>query len=252
MREDPRERPDQPRSPIKWILLITVLLLVGVAIQNWFGGGSISDGYAWPEAHGRHGGPQRTATRDRSPDQLTGFDSVTLQGRATLDITVGETASVALEGDPNAVKNMRTAVRGDTLVISRRDGNWFWNNGGGTVTAHITVPRLERLDVRGSSDITIAGSESGSSRITISGAGHLVADGALDSLSLTINGTGKADLTAMRVEAATVVVNGTGQVSLDVRKTLSATVNGAGDIVYASEPEHVNSSVHGVGSVRRG
>lgn len=242
----------QPKSPIKWILLITVVLVIGVAIQNWFTGSGFADGYEGrgPWDWGGNGS-HRTALRNQDPGRLTGFDSVQLQGTADLDITVGSKASVSFEGNEDAIRNIRTVVRGDTLFISRKDGNWFWNNDRGKVTAHITVPSLDRLDMRGSSNITIAGSESGSSSITISGAGRLVADGKLDWLSLVINGTGRADLTDMQIETAKVVVNGAGQVSLDVRKNLDATVNGTGDIVYAGEPEHVSSRVHGVGSVRR-
>jgi len=32
---------------------------------------------------------------------------------------------------------------------------------------------------------------------------------------------------------------------------MSATVNGAGDVVYDGDPPDVRSSVHGVGSIRR-
>jgi Putative auto-transporter adhesin, head GIN domain len=240
---------DRPKSPIKWIILITCVLLVGVAIQDWWKGDSFAGPNFSPGPQFR--GPNYAATRNHDPRNLTGFDSVMLQGTATLDVKIGPTASVSLDGDDDVLKSTRTSVHGNTLYIQRRDRGWFWSSGRGRLTAHITVPSLDKLDVRGTTNVTINGVSQDNSRITISGTGHVTGEGALNSVTLIINGTGDADFTAMPVQAATVIVNGAGHVSLDVRDSLSATVNGAGDVVYAGEPPHVTSSIHGVGSVRR-
>jgi hypothetical protein len=240
---------ERPKSPMKWIILITCVLLVGVAVQNWWNGASAEGpGFSHgPNYWGRNAaGARTTDTRD-----LTGFDSVVLQGTATLDIKIGPTASVSLEGDDNVLQATRASVHGDTLFIQRRDRHWFWTGDNGRLTAHITVPSLDKLDLRGTSNVSITGQSQSNSRITISGTGHVTGEGSLNSVTLVINGTGDADLASMPVQAATVVVNGAGHVSLDVHDSLSATVNGAGDVVYSGEPPHVTSSVHGVGSVRR-
>ena len=113
------------------------------------------------------------------------------------------------------LKSTRTSVHGHTLFIQRRDRGWFWNSNQGSLTAHVTVPSLDKLDARGTSNVTIAGVSRGNSRITISGTGHVTGEGSLDAVTLVINGTGDADFTAMPVQAATVVVNGAGHVSLD-------------------------------------
>ena len=247
MRDNRNDRNGRPKNPMKWIILITAVLLVCVAIQSWWGG---STAFGPPGPWAWHGPDRRVAER-QDVRALTGFDSVVLQGTATLDIKVGSAASVSLDGDDNVLKATRTSVHGDTLVIQRRNSNWFWGGGRGDLTAHITVPSLDRLDVRGTGNVTIAGLTHGASRITISGTGHVTGSGKLDAITLVINGTGDADFSALPVEAATVVVNGAGHVQLDVSDRLTATVNGAGDVEYSGEPPHVISNIHGVGSVRR-
>lgn len=242
---------DHPKSPIKWIVLITAVLLIGVFIQNSMRGSSYADGghgivpfrwSSWQDRNVADGSGQRYLSR---------FDSVALHGTATLDIQIGDEPSVTLDGDPDVVRATRTEVHGDTLVITRRPTGWFSYNSNKKLVAHVTLRRLDRLSVHGASDVTIAGATSGTSRIAINGTGHLTASGRMNSVSLVINGTGDADLKAMPVDRAMVVVNGAGKVSLDVRNSLSATVNGAGDVVYDGDPPDVRSSVHGVGSIRR-
>lgn len=247
MRNDRHDRNDRPKSPMKWILAITAVLLVCVAIQNWWGGSTTFGGggpWGWQ-------GPDNRAAQRQDVRALTGFASVALHGTATLDIQVGQPASVKLEGDDDVLKSTRTSVRGHTLVIERRNSNWFWGGGRGKLTAHITVPTLDDLAVHGTGDVTIAGLTHGASRITISGTGHITGTGKLNAVTLVINGTGDADFSALPVQAAKVIVNGAGHVELDVSDRLTATVNGAGDVVYSGEPPHVISNVHGVGSVRR-
>ncbi len=240
---------DNPhKSPFKWIILITLVLLCGVAIQNWWNGGA---SFRKDFSHGPRFGGYGADAASRDLSRLTGFDSIVLQGTATLDITVGQAASVSLDADKAVLNSTRVTVRGDTLFIQRHGRSWFSNTDHGPLTAHITVPSLDKLNARGTSDVTIKGAAGGWSRITISGSGHVTGSGRMNAVSLTINGTGDADFSDMPVKAATVVVNGAGRVSLDVRDRLTATVNGAGDVVYSGEPPHVSSSIHGVGSIRR-
>jgi hypothetical protein len=256
MRGDRDDRNDRPKSPIKWIILITVVLLIGVAVQSWMGGATTfgppagSGPWGWGGSQVVNNNNNNNASR-QDVRALTGFNSVMLQGTATLDVKIGSKASVSLDGDAAVLKATRTRVHGGTLVIQRRNSNWFWGGGRGKLVAHITVPWLNKLDVHGTGNVTITGATRGASRITISGTGHVTAEGKLNAVTLIINGTGDADFSAMPVDAATVVVNGAGHVQLDVHNSLKATVNGAGDVVYSGEPPHVVSNVHGVGSVRR-
>jgi len=243
---------EPPKSPIKWILLITAVLVCGVAIQNWWRGSGFA-GVDQSRSHRLFGWSYRDDRDiDEGPAQrrLRRFDSVTLRGNGTLDIKVGEDPSVRLEGDDDVVRKTKTEVHGDTLVISRK-WSWFSHDSNAPLIVHVTMRSLDRLTVHGASNVMIAGVTAGASRITINGTGHVTASGRLNSVSLTINGTGDADLKAMPVDRATIVVNGAGSVSLDVRDSLSATVNGAGDVIYDGDPPHVSSSVHGVGSIRR-
>ena len=239
---DPRD--DRPKSPIKWILLITALLFVAAWTQSWWNPAShAASAWNW------NGEKQRADTRYQDVRALSGFDSVTIAGNIRLDLKVGEAESVSFEGNEDTIRAIETRVENNALIISQPRG-WYGHHGG-TVRAHVTVPSLDRLAVSGSNRVTISGVRKGDSHITVNGSTRVTASGRLDSLQLTINGAGRADLKGMTVDDATVVVNGTGNVSLDVRKNLTATVNGVGNVRYSGAPEHVTSSVNGFGSVKR-
>lgn len=236
------------KNPIKWILLITGLLLIGAWAQDkWDGSHSRSYANAGQTySADRYGRGQYQDTRD-----LTGFDSVNIEGAIRLVLTVGPAASVSLDGDQGTIKDIETHVEDGALVIEEPRHGWFGRHGG-RVTAHVTVPSLDRLTVSGGNSISISGADKGDSHITINGSARLVARGHFDSLHLTINGAGHAELKGLSVDDATVVINGTGNVALNVSRNLVATVNGVGSVRYIGSPEHVTSSVNGFGSVKRG
>jgi hypothetical protein len=257
MRDDRYDRDDREerrQNPMKWILLITGVLLVYAWVDDKWGEDGRSASHAATGQHENWGRFEDWGRYDDAPQQdirqLTGFESIKIRGNVRLDVRVGDTASVSLEGRPEATKAVRAYVKDNTLIIAQRSKRWSWNKDR-RVTAHVTIPSLEKLDVAGTSSIDITGMQTGNASIVLSGTSRLHAEGQIDSLQLIINGTGRVDLASLSTDEALVVVNGAGVATMDVHKTLVATVNGAGRIRYSGAPEQVTSNVHGAGSVRQ-
>lgn len=187
-------------------------------------------------------GPPVTQTRNVEP-----FQSVELRGGATLDVLVGETQSLVVEGDPQQLDELRTSVRAGRLVVDTQS-RFFWLRNG-EVKIRITVPELRSLAINGAVKGTITGYAGGSASLVLSGAGDVEASGRVDDLSAVVNGAGNLQLEHLAATTARVIVNGTGNVEVDVSDKLDASLNGVGNIEYHGKPKVLNTAIHGVGSI---
>lgn len=239
-----------PGNPMKWIILITGLLMIGAWVQNeWTDrGASARDGGAAFAVDRRARVPDGPEA-DRDIRVAQSFRAVELRGNADLNIRVGEPESLRLSGDPRAIRQIKTEVENGTLVIRREPSGWGWGQGG-RITAHVTVPRLESLEIRGTAKTEIAGFDGGDTRIEIRGTSTLSAEGWLESFDLSARGTVDADLDALSVADAEISIRGTGNVVIGVSRTLQAKVRGTGNINYTGAPREVVTEIRGTGNVR--
>ena len=113
------------------------------------------------------------------------------------------------------------------------------------------MPKLDEAMMAGSGDIDVKGLSGGKTSLVIAGSGEIEAEGKLDFLELTINGSGEAEMPDLEVKDADITINGSGNVLVRVSGNLDATINGSGDIEYIGEPEHVRSTVRGSGDINQ-
>ncbi len=191
----------------------------------------------------------------RAEDQIrdvAAFDSVVLGGSGILKITVGGDHSVILEGDPRLLEDVETTVKGGRLLIKREsDWSFFGRKDYGALTAHVRMPKLEEAMLAGSGDIEVKELNGGKTSLVIAGSGDIEADGKLDFLDLTINGSGDVNMPDLEVTDAEVTINGSGDVLVRVSGNLDATINGSGDIEYVGDPARISRSVRGSGNIRQ-
>ena len=204
-----------------------------------------------------------TTTQTR---QVEGFTGVALSGKATLTVTQGGSFSVSVTTDSGLQKHIETSVHGSTLHI---DQNYSIAGSPPDVTVAVTLPRLDELEVSGSSSTTVKEvrgeslhvslSGSGDIRIDarvktlavdVSGSGDLVLEGSAGSAQVTISGSGTVTGADLKADTAHISVLGSGDVTLRVAHTLDANVAGSGDINYYGNPA-VSSDIAGSGRVRR-
>ncbi|WP_116807883.1 head GIN domain-containing protein [Steroidobacter cummioxidans] len=190
-------------------------------------------------------GPAVSERRD-----VESFDSVSLEGAAKLEIKIGEPLAVLVSGNQTSVSRVETNVSGGTLHIKNKPRDWVIRNNS-RLTIHITLPKLESLELEGGNDVSLAGLHGGDTTIKAAGAANIVANGELDELTVRLAGAGHADLSKLAVADAKVTVDGVGSVIVNPRESLDATMNGIGAIFYTGSPHRVNTRMNGLGTIAR-
>lgn len=179
------------------------------------------------------------------------FDSIVVRGSAQLHVTIGQPATLAVEGSEEAVRELRTEVSGDTLRIRTSRKEWMFSGGSSRLVLKVTVPKLEELKLEGGNDVRLVGFNGGDTTIEIEGAANVKANGHVDELVVRMEGAGHADLRDLIADDATVTVDGVGSVYVNSTKSLDATMNGVGAILYSGTPHEVNTAMRGLGTISK-
>lgn len=201
--------------------------------------------------------------------QLAGFERIATTGPQDVEIELGDTFSVRADG---AVGRLEVAVENGELVIRPRNGiGGDWSDFDST-TVFVTMPRLTRVSLTGSGDVSIdqvrgdrfsgvvegwAGSilvnglQVEEAEFTINGPGDIVAAGTARATRMTINGPGEIQAGDLRSQTAAITVNGPGDVELAVEQEANVSVQGPGE-VDIDGPARCTISTAGPGSVSCG
>lgn len=190
-------------------------------------------------------GPLETQQR-----QVTGFHAIELRGAGELTIAVGQPASLGVTANKAVLDKLKTEVTDGRLVIDHEPGGWSWFSRGATLRVVVTTPSLDDLEVNGAGNVTISGATGPMLELDVRGAGNVEASGETQQLSAQINGAGDMDLSRLMARDAKVSVNGAGNMKIQATGALDATVNGVGSIVYAGNPQPVQTAINGVGSIK--
>lgn len=161
-------------------------------------------------------------------------------------VTRGDTLTIDVSGDPEAVDALRFTLDDETLGIMRDND---WKDIDGKATVRVTLPRLEKLVLAGSgraeadvldgdAEVTIAGSgtahtanvDATALEVTIAGSGTYHAAGRAGSLELSIAGSGSAEMEGLKVDRAEVTIAGSGDAAFASDGTVEATIMGSGDV----------------------
>lgn len=224
--------------------------------------------------------PQASALSYGWGDQVQGSGAVTRQTRAvghfsgvalslpgTVEVRIGNTEGVMVETDDNlqplvetvvedgtlkirpARRNMDMHIRTLRVVVQARSIERLALAGSGSINADtLRAPRLQ-FDIGGSGDINVKNVDSETVSARIGGSGDLKAGGSAHQLSLSLAGSGNADLGQLKAASASVKVAGSGESTVWATGALSVSIAGSGDVSYYGNPT-VSRSVMGSGDVR--
>lgn len=206
------------------------------------GDGHLSHGHFGPDETVRGSGVSKTEDRT-----VADFQRLVVEGSPGVSIRVGEAKALTVSGDDNLVPWVTTQVQDGTLTIGIRPGSYSARQ---RLTVLVSVPALESVRVRGSSDVEAAGLAGGSFAIEIHGSGNVRASGKVDRLEVGVSGSGDVRLDDLESREAQISVAGSGDVDVWSTETLSVSIAGSGDVRYKGEPR-VTQSVAGSGSVVR-
>lgn len=203
--------------------------------------------------------------------KVSDFSSISVSGSYNVFITMGNTESIRLEGDANAINEIDTKVEHGTLKIRNKKqiSGRSWNNKG-KVNIYVQAKELNSLIQSGSGDIQVDGkikstnlssilSGSGSMHLnidtdefiaTVSGSGKIRVKGTAENTKIIVAGSGGFDGSNLQSSISNIKVSGSGNVSIAVDNELNALLSGSGKIRYSGNA-NVNSTTSGSGSISK-
>ncbi|MGB3737853.1 MAG: head GIN domain-containing protein [Pontixanthobacter sp.] len=183
--------------------------------------------------------------------QGTAPTALGVSGPDDVVLTIGDALAIAVEGDPDAVEDLRFERTGDELRIMRKSG-MGWDSG--TATIRVTMPPPERLTLSGSGsidapvlarDAAIASSGSGTVevadiqtdrlKVDITGSSRISGSGTTYRLAIAVSGSGQANLRNLTAQQATVSSAGSGDVAFASDGRVTASVAGSSDVTVIGD-----------------
>ena len=181
-------------------------------------------------------GPRTTQTRD-----VASFTQIDNRGSVDVRLRVGEKQRVKVWAGEKVIDDVRTEVHNGTLEIAFDHDGW----GGNDVVVEASVPKLTGIEASGSGDIDADGIKAGGLEVRSDGSADIALAGAADTLRVSLNGSGDADLADLDTKAASVAVSGSGNADVRADDRLMVEVDGSGDVRYHGSPaltQHVDGS----------
>jgi len=175
------------------------------------------------------------------------FTSIELAGSGNVTVQVGGTQSVLVQTDDNIQPLIETTVRGGKLVIGTKSNTSI--NTKQPIRVNITVASLDSVSLTGSGNITISDMTADTAKISLQGSGNITASGNAQKVQATLEGSGNIVCTDLQASSATARITGSGNISVNASQSLDASISGSGTIKYRGNPNKVNQSVTGSGSI---
>jgi hypothetical protein len=172
------------------------------------------------------------------------------EGGDTVDITLpasvryrgGEGSDVIVRGSPDVIAHVELRHGRITLDCHR------W---GGFRDVEITLPgrAFRRIDLSGSSKLTMENVNQPDLAFKISGSGTVRAQGTVDHATINVAGSGDARLADLAMKELTAKISGSGKVEAAPKDAADIHISGSGDVRLLSHPVRLTSHVAGSGRI---
>lgn len=185
-------------------------------------------------------GVSKTETRD-----IEDFEKIHFNGAGTVNLTFGESSSLEVSGDDNLLPLIETKVENGKLVISPTESI----NPKSKLVFNVVVVDLKEVTVAGAASMDIEEAASDSLKIQVSGAAEVTGSGAVDQLDISISGAGSIGLKEMKSKDLKISVSGAASATVYASESLDAKLSGVGSISCHGNPENVEKSTSGLGTI---
>lgn len=164
-------------------------------------------------------------------------------------VTQGDTLSIDVEGNDDAVEAVRFVLDENFLGVTREQNSWDYTS---AATIRVTMPPLREVSVSGSGGAEVD-ALARNAEVSLSGSGSF-SSGAVDvqTLDIGVSGSGSAKFDQITAETIEIGLSGSGGVSgAGSAGRLEASLSGSSSINFAQlKAEDARISVSGSGSVR--
>ncbi len=185
-------------------------------------------------------GMSGSAIGAEQPRELPPFDRMVVDGAFDIVVNAGQAQSVIVETEQSRLERIETRVVDGELRVSTI-GHVFDR----PAALWITVPVLERVVLRGASNISMDGISRGDLALVISGAGDARLIGDCGGLSVEIKGSGDVDAEYLVCETVEVSVVGAGDVVVYASEAVSVQVSGSGNVDVYGNPSRIQQMALG-------
>lgn len=186
----------------------------------------------------------------------TGGRTLRIESSIDVDYVQGDAANVVISGPKSLADRVR--LENGRLFLTEGDESvvFGWSSHGVSARAErdelrvtVTAPNLDRFEVNGSGDLSIAGYDQPALAIDIAGSSEVRASGRTDALDLSISGSGDADLEDLATATAKVDIAGSGDARIAPTGETAVSISGSGDVALTDRPSKLTTDIAGSGDV---
>jgi hypothetical protein len=197
------------------------------------------------------------------------YDKIEVGGSFDVKLISGKEGSITIKGDENLVELLKTEVVNGTLKVGFERGKMIQFNYKSAIEITIPFEQINELSFSGSGnffgkdiitaenlEVEIAGSgnvklelNTTNTKIERSGSGNLNIKGKTQNLEIESTGSGNANASELIAENVVASQIGSGNIKVNCTKKLVARSSGSGSIIYNGNPEKVDKSSSGSGSI---
>jgi hypothetical protein len=178
---------------------------------------------------------------------VASFNGIQVTSFAKVIITQDTVEHLRIESDDNVINLVITSLNGSNLVVGLKNGSY--NNV--TVNVYVSMKTVRRLESVGTADFSTTNPIQTDSLVCrITGVGNITLTGTTVYEQVEIVGAGNVHNFDLISSRCVTTISGSGNIEVNATARLDAIIAGAGSIVYAGNPQTVQQSVTGVGSIR--
>jgi len=192
------------------------------------------------------------------------YNGLHIKGPFDVRLNPNNRSGVTITAPSDAMPDITTVVRNGILIIdidalgfTMQDFEVTIGNnkldeiamfGSGSFEGEIISKDKLTLEVAGSGYIETQANPQ-EIEADVSGSGSIAISGSCNKLRADVSGSGRISSKELASKSGDITVSGSGSVSANVSEQLKASVSGSGSISYTGNPEEVDKSVKGSGSV---
>ncbi len=160
---------------------------------------------------------------------LTEYVHISDSSSTYMKVRAGEEYSLNIKADERDLETFKIYVKGHTLVIEKKQTKYdSWH--GDRPEISITLPKLKKFTLNGSSDVEIEGIHGDFFKAVVNGSGVINFDGASKELTAIINGTGSLHGKPYKSLESAIIISGNGSAGLSGNcKLLEIEIKGSGE-----------------------
>lgn len=173
------------------------------------------------------------------------YSRLTINVPSTIKLVANGESHGRVKGTQNELGSLTYACAEGDLKISTK-AKFEVKNG---FILELANGSISEITLNGDQKIEITELATQSFTLTANGSSKSLLLGQVANLKLSLNGSAEVDASTLESQRGKVIVNGSGLARLNVSTDLSARVNGSGHIEYLSEPNRLDTSINGGGSI---